>query len=299
MEGTIFWLIPVALTILLVLLLLRHQREFVKPPIIAVEPLGLLVKRWRLVRFIGPEGQLQKYLSLTHRTSCHNGTALEQVLEGLQGLDQARLKAELIRCQKIAYFGEQRILETDGQFLSLLVGSLEEVMPNCKYSGDGKSVMKVEERSEISQVVTNAGKHGYLPLIIANKTLHGTVVTEKNNHTYCGIILLEPELSATEMSKVSKLPKEKVKFLSVLPEEFLQWLMSKIRNNDQFLGVGGGKSDHPREKEEYWDKGTLFGGADLKERYSIIRHWQHRYTCRVYSALSEDLELPVSPITQI
>jgi|GEM_PF-6786187 len=294
MEGLIFWLVPVALLIVFILLVLRHQHDYAKAPLTLVEPLNFTIKRWRVARFIGGESQLKAMLTTAKQANCSTQSNLEILLQSLP-LESARPSGELLRCQPLPLLGEQKIIASGERILSLLIGDVTEVLPAVKYSENGKSLLTAELRSEHERVAATASQHGYLPLAIAFRYVHGMALIEPKHHTYLGLVLLEPILDDGSLKRLRTLRQDRVKFLSVLPAGLLGWLRAKVWQTEEFTGITSSNTDHPQEKEAFWTQSPVIGSATLRERYGAVRFFQHSWDCRVISGNAEDEQLPVRP----
>ncbi len=294
MEGwVIFWLVPVFLLITLILLLVHSLKRHQKPFLNIVEPLGFLIKSWNFARTTGDQKQVNQLVGLFKSSAVQSDTPAWAVISNLNEHPYTAKRAEFVRTAKLPIFGEQRIIEHQGEILSVIVGLSVEVLPLVKYISGTKQLSN-EERLEIERTARNAASHGYLALAVAYKTLHGTTITEPRNYTWAGQIILEPVLEEKVMARLRSVSRSTFRFLSVLPTELLERLLKTVRLQDEFIGIGKPAVDHPKLTEEYLEKASCIGEASLKERYTAVRFYQHHYDCRLWSTLPEDKELPVT-----
>ncbi|QQG49867.1 MAG: hypothetical protein HZB70_03675 [Candidatus Berkelbacteria bacterium] len=309
MEGIIFWLVPVVLLIVFILVLLRHGRDTNKPPLLIVEPLGTLITAWQTARFI-PAGvssteknstaptstarkQLEEYLSMFRYQTCNSGTPLEMIIISTLGIEQ-RSAATLLHCHGLSLWGEQRIFETkDGKILSVMMGDIGEILSKVKYNGAGKEVMSDKMRQELKALSQRSGSHGYLPVACCYRFVHARAVIEPTGHSWAGLILLEPVLAPNLIKRLRGYRQADLKMLSILPEALLSFLRRQLWRTETYDGATPSREDNPKEKEEYWDQARSIGSANLRERYSAVRYFQFGKNCRVLSGNTEDRQLPV------
>lgn len=294
MEGIIFWLVPVLLLSVFLLVLLRHTSENRKPPLLIVEPLGTIISAWQTARVIGDKKQLDNYLSMFRYHACNSGTPLEAIILATGGIEQ-HLPVTLLHCHGLGLWGEQRIFETaDGKILSVMIGDVSEILPKVKYMGAGKAVMTENERHELEMTANRANSHGFLPLACCYRFVHSGSVIEPTGHSWAGFILLEPVLAAGLVKRLGGYRPQDLKMLSVLPPALLFFLRRRLWRTEADGGLPLVLDKGPKEKEEYWDNSSCIGSANLRERYSAVRYFQFGKTCRVLSGNAEDRQLPIA-----
>jgi hypothetical protein len=294
MEGIFFWLVPVGLLVTLILVMLYYRGSVgAKKPLLLIEPLGTLIESWQLARVIGDERQAHSLLALFAAGDLKARSALEDVVRGLP-LRSAPPQANLLHQERLKIWGERRVFETEGRVTSVLIGDIAEVLPLVKYRADGRHLLGEEERRELERTAGTAAKHGFLPVACALRYVHGRLQGETKSHSWVGLVLLEPQLARAALGKLRHFKASQAKFVSVLPLGLLEWLWAKAAGTEPLSGaVSAERSDHPKDKEEYWRASSLIAAASLRERYSVVRFLQHSYDCQLLSSQAEDEQLPL------
>lgn len=290
----VFWLMPIALLVVLILLVLKMTGEKNRQELMAIEPLGYLVSRWQVAR-IEPDNQsLTQLFKLLASINLSKGTLLEQVI--ISAATTVRLKsktsvATLTEHRVVGPLAEQFILEDGAKKQSVVIGSLEQIR------------LQIEEETlgNFLNLSRSAEENGYLPLAVASSISHGND-SKRIKHQLEGLVILEPKIDQTNLEAVRKLTGQSVRFLTVLPVRLAQhWYESAYPNRDCFgIEANALLTLSPLKfAEADIEKAQVIGSADLNSRHRILRTWQRIFACTVLSVNPEDSDLPVTPIRQL
>ncbi len=298
MEGIIFWLVPVILLVVFIIVALTHTRESAKPKLLLLEPVGTLIRSWHVARLIGDQKVISQAVRLLRGRLTSDNKTFEQIVTAIVQEKTAAEPPELLHDASVGLWGVHRVFATGGRTISLVVGNASDVLASAKYRTDGKSLLKKEDRLELEATAKRAGEHGYLALAVAGRYVHSRTF-EPTDHSWFGLILLEPVFDQGVVDRLRLFKQSDLKLLSALPDEFLESLHAQVRGNRAFEGVPKEVGNHPRQKEERWLSSSTIGAANFVERYSAVRFLSERQDCRVVSANPDDRELPVLPTRQL
>jgi hypothetical protein len=296
-EGLIFWLVPVILLVVFTLIITNHARDPVRRKLLFVEPLGSLIPTWRPVRLIGDASQLRQALAWLAQSRLTDGSPLEHLLADHDAAPVGDPSALLHR-QPLGPWGEQRVLQRNGRSVSILAGDIDTILAASRYRSDGRVLLTESDRAEQRLTAARAGEHGFVAVAIALRHFH-TRVYEPDRHTWLGMAFLEPVYDEVLSRKLGLIGQSRLKFLSVLPSEFLHSVTARVRGSSQFAGIPPRQSTTPQEEEQAWEQNTTIGGADSAKRHAVCRYFESRRDCRLLSVLPDDEKLPITVCTHL
>lgn len=296
-EALVFWLMPVLLLTIFIIVIVDHGRDSKRHRLYFIEPLGTLIRRWRPVRLLGSSRELEKMLAVLASAKLDDNSALEHLLR-LES-DRPAAAPVLAERRRLDSWTDQVIVREGAQTRSLIVGNPTAVLAAARYRADGRTLLTDSDRAEIATTALRAAEHGYVAMALASRYFQ-TRSTEPEKHTWLGLAFLEPIIDEAQLARVRQLLPRRVKWVSVLPEGFLRFLNAKIRRTDEFAGVPRSKrTDSPQSREEYWEAAECLGEVGFDERYALIRYFESRRDCRLVSALGEDQSLPIRITTSV
>ena len=293
-EGIVFWLVPVILLIVLIFLSLQIGHHHRWPKLYIIEPLDLLVKSWRAVRF-EPDGQaLKKSFKLLSSINLSQGTLLEKMIVAAAGAIRLQSKSStaiLTDHHLIGPLAEQFIISLGSKKQSILIGPLEQI----------EGLVADEKLTRYRQLSQKSAENGYLSLLIATSYLHGDRV-KTIKHQIEGLVILEPIIDQKQLSSLQKINPESVRFLTVLPSVVAGRLYDQTLPSQTYFSLNSKELETllpPKFAEAEIGRAKVVGGADLVARHQALRVWQQQFDCVVVSRNSEDHDLPVTPITRL
>lgn len=295
-EGLIFWLVPVILLVVFTLIVANHARDPRRRKLLLVEPVGTLIPRWRAVRMIGDVNQLRQALAWIEQSRLGDDAPLDCIIS----LDQPTNPSEpapLLGRETLGAWSEQRVLQRTGRTISILAGEVEKILAGCRYRSDGRILLTDSDRAEYILTANRAGEHGYLAVAFGARYFHSRVY-DPDKHTWLGLILFEPVYDQSLMNQLEQVDPSRLKLLSLLPDEFLQSIITKLRGTSQFAGIPRRPVDTPLEEEQQWQTSSVIGSADLAKRHAVIRYFEPRRDCRMLSTLAADHQLPI-PVRRV
>lgn len=284
MSLLVFWLIPVVLLVVLILLVLDYRRANIKPELLIIEPLGKLITLWRLARIIGPEAKIHRVLNCLRQTHLSDSRLIDLVLSD-QSLNQRKEEStHLITDQPLPMLGTRRVLEVADRRSSIVVGSYQTVEPflDSQTLPDDWPVLKKE--------IDLAAEHGFLTLLLGlshRSRPEGRIP----KHQYLGAVMLEAQVDRSAAKQLSSHP---WRLVSCLPTGLVRWLSRELGEEKRVISAKAiGEINSPLEREKAYADNRAFAEADFTARYQMIRLCQRRFRCRVLSLNGEDERLPV------
>lgn len=295
MEVIVFWLMPVLLLVVLILLALAIlARQTTKQPLTVTEPLGWLVKSWQVARFEPDTQSLARLLKMISNSNLSRGTLLEQIIVSAAGPLRLKSKAtvaSLVEHQSVGPMAEQFILALGTKNQSVLIGPLEQI----------ESLVDDEKITKYRALSQKSAEHGYLALTIATSFLHGDK-SKSVKHQIEGIIVLESNIDQSQVALLQKVGHLQTRFLTVLPVGVVSHLYSQVFPSQTQFGFNAKELETllpPKFAEADLEKAVVVGGADIVARHQALRVWQQKYNCVVVSVNPEDRDLPVVPCQSI
>lgn len=289
MEVIVFWLVPVVLLIVLILLTLQAVKHRHLPKLYVVEPLGFLVTSWQVARFEPDSQSAKRTFKLLARANLSKGTLLEQIIVSAAGSVALKSKdtaGTLVEHQSFGPLAEQFVLELGNKSQSILIGPLEQI-----------EEFIVDERvAKYRALSKRSAENGYLALIIATSFVHGDKKVTK--HQIEAAVLLEPVIDEEQLAKLQQLGSVAIRFLSVTPVVIAAQLYEKVFPSQAHFDLNAKELETllpPKFAEADLEKAIVVGGADLIARHQSLRVWQRQFDCIVVSRNPEDRELPITP----
>ncbi len=292
MEGIIFWLMPMALLVVLIVIVTSQLQQPHRRLLLFCEPLGVLIKRWRVVRLVGAELRLRQLLAALYVSKLDDDSSINLLLQFVD--PPLPVEADLVEARPLSALGEQRIIRYQSQTTSVLIGSVAGVLPACRYRSDGRTLLTQSDRAEWNLTAERAGHHGYVVVALAEKAVQSKVV-EAQRHTFLGLVFLEPVLDERTARSLSAIPESRQKFLSALPVSFLLYLRSRLA--DRSLAephTVDASPTSPAMRETMWQQSPCLGEQNFDDKYAVVRYYESRRSCRMVSGVAADSDLPLS-----
>lgn len=291
MEVIIFWLMPVVLLVVLILLVLAmlgHQRTLRR--LTVIEPLGWLVRNWQVARLEPNNQTLAELFKVIASSNLSKGTLLEQII--VSAARSIRLKskasaATLVEHQSIGPLAEQFVLTLGTKKKSVIIGPLEQI----------ESLADDEKISKMRTLSQKSAENGYLALVIATSFVHGDR-PKKSKYQIEGLVVLEPVIDQDIVAVLKQTKHKPIRFLTVLPVGVASHLYTQVFPDKAHFNLNAKELETllpPKFAEADLEKAIVVGGADLVARHQALRVWQRQYDCIVVSRNPEDRDLPVAP----
>ena len=294
MSLIIFWLMPVVLLLVLILLVLPIIKPHRNGRLYVIEPLGWLVTTWQVARFEPNTQSLARLFKVLASSNLSKGTLLEQIIVSAAGalrIKSQTTSATLIEHQSIGPLAERFVLEISTKTQSVIVGPLEQI----------GSLVEDENMAKYRILSQKSADHGYLALTIATAFVHGDK-PKRTKHRIEGLVVIEPKVAVDRAATLQKLGQDSVRFLSVAPVGFTRHLYQQIFPDQAPFGLDAKELETvlpPKFAEADLEKAGVVGGADIVARHQALRTWQRRFDCVVVSINPEDRDLPITPKTNI
>ncbi len=290
----VFWLTPVVLLVVLILLTLQIIKRNRASRLYVIEPLGFLVKSWQVARFEPDSQSIRRMFKLLATSNLSEGTMLERIV--VSAADSISLKSKgatgtLVERQSFGSLSVRMVLETGNKTRSFLIGPLEQIEGLVS---DG-AITKYRALSRKS------AEHGYLALTVAASFLHGEK-RKMNQHQIEGTVVLEPVVDENQLARLRTFGQTQVRFLTLLPIGTATHLYGLTFSAKTPFGLDAKDLETllpPKFAESDLEKAVVVGGADLIARHQTLRVWQRRFDCVVVSVNPEDRDLPVTPVSHL
>ena len=290
MDSIVFWLMPVALLVVLILLTLQIIKHNHKSELYVIEPMGLLVRSWQVARFEPDNQSIRQIFKLLATANLSKGTLLESAIVSASGsvsLKSKSTKGTVVEHQSFGVLAEQLVLEVGNKKQSVLIGPLEQI----------EEFVNDEKISKYRTLSQKSVENGYLMLIIATSFVHGHL-SKKSKHQIEGVVVLEPEVDQDRVEILQRANQKPTRFLTVLPVGVTAHLFNQIFPHKAHFDLNAKELETllpPKFAEVDLEKATIVGGADLIARHQALRVWQREFDCIVVSRNPEDRDLPVTP----
>lgn len=275
MDLLIFWLTPVILAVVLILVSLSHRPKTKLLPLTLIEPLGTLFKDWRLARRIGSEKRLADLTNYFSATELDQWSRLGEIVKGDAQLPS---KVALVKTEPLSLLGEKRLIEVENKTISVIIGLPAEVLGQIE-TIDPKAAAEA----------TRAEANGILTLHVGEVVIHGR--DNQFRHRYIGSLLFEPIFEPSKLEKLIAW-----RWLSVLPSTLLAHYATQLPGTEDghFYDATEITQAPPQEAEERLAAAKVIGSANLRDRYQIVCQYQRQHDCRFWSRNPADRKLPLS-----
>jgi hypothetical protein len=290
MEVIVFWLMPVALLVVLILLTLQIIKHNRKQEIHIIEPLGLLVTDWQVARFEPDSQTIKQVFKLLASSNLSKGTLLEQIIVSSSKSVSLKSKSStgtLIEHQSFGALSEQFVLELGNKKKSFLIGPLEQI----------EEFIEDEKIAKYRTLSQKSAENGYLALVIATSFVHGDK-PKKSKYQIEGMVVMEPVTNQDFVTALQGTNQKPTRFLTALPVGVASKLYSQVFPSKTHFDLNAKELESllpPKFAEADLEKAIVVGGADLIARHQALRVWQRQYDCTVVSRNLEDRDLPVTP----
>ncbi len=294
MAVIVFWLMPVVLLVVLILLSLQIIKHNRKSKLYIIEPVGFLVRDWQVARFEPDSQALTQVFKLLANSNLSEGTLLEQIIISASKSVSLKSKSSagtLVEHQSFGALSERFVLEIGNKRKSFLLGSLDQMGEHIEGEKIGKYRTLTQQSAE----------HGYLALVMASSFIHGDK-SKKSKHQIEGVVVLEPEIDQGQTAKLRRIGQKPTRFLTVLPVGVASALYAQVFPAQRHFDLNTEELETllpPKFAEADLEKAIIVGGADLIARHQALRVWQRQYDCIVVSRNPEDRDLPVTPTTHL
>lgn len=267
MPIVLFWLTPVFLLIVVVLLFIQEKQKD-KPKIILIDPL-LAVESLSIARVVGDEKNINQELAMIRRILPNEHTHLEQIIRLLSPIIASRnTKPTLIKYLQHSEFLVEYKYEYSGRVTSLLFGRLEDVVEAAQdYTNLEQSRVTVER----------ADQDGFVSFAIARR-LDAKLIEGKQTYRILGQIIAEPELNSSRVSKIRfASSSNKTVLLSWLGLGVSTRIAKEIFPANQFTSASATATRQlkPKSREAILDRATIYANTTLNDRYEAIQYWRH------------------------
>lgn len=299
MEGLVLFVVALAVVVLF-LILATHRRAPTRPERVIVEPLGWLIDHWVFARSFGQTAKVAQMLELFRAAGLHTNRPLDTFLTTLEVDGKTVLNlvtgVSLLHQEPIGRIGEQRVVEHNRRYYSIMIGDVEDLAPHTTQPKRGSASVDVDECRRQSAM---AAANGFICLTIAGSVIHKQkgAIAPAISHQLIGGIILEPNVHQPRVSLLRSFTSQPI-FLSVLPTSFLAHLYARLWPTAIFKAVAAAKISEapgPKEHEEALLAHPIIGEADQKFRHATLLFWQTLFSCRLISTNPEDTNLPVKP----
>jgi len=290
MEVIVFWMAPVVLLVVLILLTLQIIKHNRKGELYVIEPAGLLVSGWQVARF-EPDGQsIRRVFHLLATSNLSKETLLEQIIVSASRSVYLKSKSSsgtLVEHQSFGVLSEQFILQIGNKIQSFVIGPLDQI----------ETFIEDEKIAKYRTLSQKSAENGYLALVIASSFVHGDK-PKQSKHQIEGMVVLEPTIDQDFVTILRKPNQKPTRFLTVLPIGVASHLYAQVFPAHTHFGLNAKELETllpPKFAEADLEKATIVGGADLIARHQALRVWQRQFDCIVVSRNPEDRDLPITP----
>ena len=292
MPLIVFWLTPVILVVIFLIVMIQYKVSD-KPKIFIVEPLLYLIKKWEMARIEGNEKNINRLFSYWLPGLEMQRSIIEQLVR------QVNFRIPVIPDKKITilnqktlpFWAEERELEIWGKKTSVLAGPISEVIKYCDVDVGGN--LTKEKTNVWLKKADNAYANGFLALAFAESSTKEALDNIK--YKFTGLMILEPVIDKKAEGTIRQMTAiGKVKIISFLPANFIEQLMQKIfpSRKDRIISGQELSKLSPKKQETAMDDGTIFGEITTKNRYYIAKHFHGKYNLTIASNIAVDDDLP-------
>lgn len=289
MELFVFFLIPSLLLIVFIILLIRNLKSEKKTDLTIIEPIDLLVDKWRLVRS-EPESIAELIMSLSHAFDDKESPLDLIISDAAKSIRQkSKIKRlEILGKENFAVLSEIVSVKKHTKNVSYLIGPYHQI--NGRLAGS--------EMNSIHEKLNNdALKHGYLSLSIAELHHHSHHKTDRE-HVLLGTLIIEP--ISTNLEKLSHIGH--LKLMTVLPEQLAKNVFTELTGRKTLRAITSKELSEIQPikfAEAEIEVVDVIADTDPSTRHLAIRTWQSQHNCRLFSSLKEDEHLPISPLRRL
>ena len=292
MPLIIFWLTPVFLVVIFLIVLTQHKVS-IKPKLFIIEPLLYLIKKWQLARIEGDEKNTRRLFSYWLPGLEMQRSIVEQLVRQVD-FNRPVIPDEsiaILNQRTLPFWAEERELELRAKKSSVLAGPISEVIEYCDADTRGK--LTREDIDSWRKKADKAYANGFWALALAESS--SAQALESKKYKLIGLMILEPVINKKAEAVLRRMTAVgQVKFLSFLPASFIERLVQKIFPSRKVQTINGQELSKlsPIKQEAAMDSKEIFGEMAAKNRYYIVRHYRSRYSLTVASLVPSDDELP-------
>ncbi|MCR4277529.1 MAG: hypothetical protein NUV80_00745 [Candidatus Berkelbacteria bacterium] len=292
MEVIVFWLVPVALLVVLILLTLQVIKHGRKHTLYIIEPTNFLVSGWHVARFEPDNQTLKQTFKLLATSNLSKGSLLEKIIVSANSSVSLKSKSStgtLVEHQSFGALSEQFVLEIGSKKQSFLIGPLDQI----------EEFLEDEKITKYRTLSQKSAENGYLALVIATSFVHGDR-PKKSKYKIEGLVVLEPVIDQDIVAVLNQTKHKPIRFLTVLPVGVASHLYAQVFPDKPHFNLNAKELETllpPKFAEADLEKAIVVGGADIVARHQALRVWQRQYDCIVVSRNPEDRDLPITPVT--
>jgi len=291
MDLIVFWLTPVLLFTVLIVLLIKHTAAQRQRHLTVIEPINLLLTDWRLVRS-EPESllaQIEGFKSVSSESSTTLEHVFKHVLRNLT-IKNKPLEFSVASVEPLAPLSTRFDLTSKTGSKSMLIGPIENLESFIEESAS---------KAEHQRLSHDALINGYLPLSVSVNTQHGSKANTATKFSLLGTVIIEPVYPSTKPLKNSSQDRPHIKFLTELPEILARHVYDYFEvASDKSVDAKSIKQLKPvKFAEAEIEKADIVSSADHDVKHLAIRTWQSQAKVEYFSCLEIDRELPITPQT--
>lgn len=268
MPIVLFWLTPVFLLIVVILLFLQEKQKD-KPKLILIDPL-LTVESLQIARVVGDEKSLNQELAMIRRILPNNQTHLEQVIRLLNPVVPSRnSKPTLLKHAQHSEFLAEYRYEYAGRVTSILFGRLDEVSEAAQDYGNLEQLRTHQERAD---------HDGFASFVLARR-VDAKLIEGRQTYRILGQLIVEPELNSSRVSKIRfAVGGSKYVFLSWLGLGVSTKIAETIFPAAQFISASAiaTRQLQPKNREAILERATIYANTTLNDRYEAVQFWRHK-----------------------
>jgi hypothetical protein len=293
MPIIVFWLTPVALALVLLLVVLGQGGSRGRKKLFLVEPLLFLVGRYQLARCDGDQKRLLELLSDWLPGLELQQSLLEQIARQIVTTPPlvAPKEVEILSQRALSFWAEERLLRRHGKKYSVLAGPVSEVATYC--DADPAGPLTPEKAVAWQAKADTAHRNGFWTLSLAESAAEDALLRKK--YRLCGLLILEPVLDDRAVIQLRQAAGQgAVRFLSVAAGEFVATISERIFPSRREKVVSGFELSalSPKEQERSVEAATIYGAVGKNNRYWIARFLQQDYRLAAFSRVPLDDDLP-------
>lgn len=267
MPIVLFWLTPVFLLIVVVLLFIQEKQKE-KPKVILIDPL-LAVESLQIARIVGDEKIINDELAMIRRVLPNDQTHLEHVIRLISPVVVSRnSNPSLLKHVQHSELLAEYKYEYAGRITSILFGRLDEVSESARDYNDLDKLRANQERAD---------QDGFACFTIARR-VDAKLIEGRQTYRILGQIIVEPELNSGRVSKIRFAAGSSKKiFLSWLGLGVSTGIANEIFPATEFTSASAiaTRQLQPKNREAILDRVTLYANTTLNDRYEAIQYWRH------------------------